>query len=194
MIPNQLLTFIKTTHPSVTDYGASIIADNFDFIELRKHAFVLTAGNICTDYIFLQSGIMRTFTIDSNGGDVTTNFFFAPSMVFEVSSYFQKKPSLENIQYVSDCQAWVGNYDAFQNLFHSLPEFREFGRAILVKGFVDLKERMLKTISLKAEARYELLLKTNPQVFQHVPLKHIASYLGITDTSLSRIRKEFLKR
>jgi len=79
-------------------------------------------------------------------------------------------------------------------LFHELYEFREFGRHILVKGFAALKSRMLSMITETAEERYAGLLKTNPEIFQHAPLKTIASYLGITDTSLSRIRKEFSKK
>ena len=78
-------------------------------------------------------------------------------------------------------------------LFHSLPEFRDFGRAILVKGFATLKLRMLSMITETAEERYAALLQSNPEIFQQAPLKYIASYLGITDTSLSRIRKEMMK-
>jgi len=80
------------------------------------------------------------------------------------------------------------------NLFYSLPEFRDFGRALLAKGFASLKMRMLSVITETAEQRYQTLLKTNPEIFQHTALKHIASYLGITDTSLSRIRKEYQKK
>jgi CRP-like cAMP-binding protein len=79
-------------------------------------------------------------------------------------------------------------------LFHSLPEFRDFGRSILVKGFAALKSRVLSMITETAEERYAQLLKNNPEIFQHAPLKIIASYLGVTDTSLSRIRKEFSKK
>jgi len=79
-------------------------------------------------------------------------------------------------------------------LFHSIPEFRDFGRSILVKGFASLKIRMLSMITETAEERYASLLHSNPEIFQYAPLKQIASYLGITDTSLSRIRKEILKK
>ena len=75
-----------------------------------------------------------------------------------------------------------------------MPEFRDFGRSILVKGFSSLKVRMLSMITETAEQRYDTLLKTNPEIFQHAALKHIATYLGITDTSLSRIRKEYTKK
>jgi hypothetical protein len=79
-------------------------------------------------------------------------------------------------------------------LFHSVPEFRDFGRSILVKGFASLKTRMLSMITETAEERYASLLQNNPDVFQYAPLKQIASYLGITDTSLSRIRKDMMKK
>jgi len=69
--------------------------------------------------------------------------------------------------------------------FHALPEFREFGRSVLVDGFSTLKNRMLSTITETAEDRYAAPLKSNPEIFQHAPLKYIASYLGITDTSLA---------
>ena len=75
-----------------------------------------------------------------------------------------------------------------------MPEFREFGRSLLVSGFASLKSRMLSMITATAEERYEKLLQTNPSIFQTAALKHIASYLGVTDTSLSRIRKKFAKQ
>ena len=85
-------------------------------------------------------------------------------------------------------------WEQLNMLFHSLPEFREFGRSILVKGFTALKNRMLSMITETAEERYAHLLQNKPEIFQHAPLKTIASYLGITDTSLSRIRKELAKK
>ncbi len=86
------------------------------------------------------------------------------------------------------------SYSELNMLFHSMPEFRDFGRHILVTGFSALKSRMLSTITDTAEARYEKLLKSRPEIFRQVPLKYIASYSGITDTSLSRIRKESAKK
>ncbi|MEO6631596.1 MAG: Crp/Fnr family transcriptional regulator, partial [Mucilaginibacter sp.] len=115
-------------------------------------------------------------------------------IVFEVSSFFNRTRSKENIQALTDCEGWFISFEQLNNLFHDLPEFREFGRGVLVKAFAALKNRTLMMITETAEERYAFLLKTNPEIFQHAPLKNIASYLGITDTSLSRIRKEFSKK
>ena len=114
--------------------------------------------------------------------------------MFEVSSFFNRQPSRENIKALTDCTGLYITYDELNGLFHSLEEFREFGRHILVQGYTAYKDRTLSLITHTAEERYAMLLKTNPEIFQHAALKHIASYLGITDTSLSRIRKDFSKK
>lgn len=190
---NILIEFIKETFP-VSDYAAKLIADNFEPKTLPKNFCTLKEGKINSDYIFLEKGFMRSFVIDTEGNEVTTNIFKPKQMVFEVGSYFQRKPSKENIETITECSVWIGKYESFQTLFHSLPEFREFGRAILVKGFIAFKERTISMITEKAEQRYEKLLSENHDIFQYVPLKYIASYLGITDTSLSRLRKEISKK
>jgi len=188
-----LAQFIKDTYP-VSDYAAKLIVDNFVHKSLPKNTLTLKEGKINSDYIFLENGYMRSYVVDTDGNEVTTNIYKPRQMVFEVGSYFQRKPSTENIETITECSVWVGKYENFQNLFHSLPEFREFGRAILVKGFISFKERTIDLITQKAEQRYEKLIKDNPDIFQHVPLKYIASYLGITDTSLSRLRKNLTKK
>ncbi len=170
------------------------IADNFTFKLISKNQFQLAAGKICDEYLFLEKGYMRAFVYDTKGKEVTTGFYASEQVVFEVSSFFNRNRSKENIQALIDCEGWYISHQQLNHLFHTIPEFREFGRAVLVKGFSALKTRMLSTITETADERYAALLKTNPEIFQHTPLKHIASYLGITDTSLSRIRKELSKK
>ncbi|MBI1781185.1 MAG: Crp/Fnr family transcriptional regulator [Sphingobacteriales bacterium] len=173
---------------------AEEIAAAFIYKEISKNEYLLKEGRINAEYFFMEKGFMRAFAHDLNGDDVTTDFYSSGQVVFEVFSFFNRVPSKENIIATEDCTGWEISYDQLNHLFHSLPQFREFGRGVLVKGFSSLKNRMLSHITETAEQRYEALLKTNPEIFQHAALKHIASYLGITDSSLSRIRKESLKK
>lgn len=173
---------------------AKEIAEQFEYRQLLKNEFHLTEGKVCDAYLFLESGYMRAFAHDTEGRDVTTNFCAPGRIVFEVSSFFNRTRSQENIQALTDCEGWQITYEQLNNLFHALPAFREFGRSVLVKGFADLKTRMLSMITETAEERYEQLLQHSPEIFLHAPLKNIASYLGITDTSLSRIRKELSRK
>jgi CRP-like cAMP-binding protein len=170
------------------------IAAHFRQATLKKGEIFLKEGRIANQYMFLASGLMRAFAVDLDGEEVTTAFYAAPQVVFEVSSFFNRTPSGENIHAITDCSGWSTSFDQLNSLFHTMPEFREFGRHMLVRGYASLKDRMLATITESAEKRYENLLSRNPEILQHAQLKHIASYLGITDTSLSRIRKELSEK
>ncbi len=173
---------------------ATAITSYFNEQEFSKNDWLLKEGKICKDYYFLSDGFMRAYTYDLEGNDVTTGFYSNNQIVCELYSFFKQVPSKENIQALSDCQTWSISFNDLQTVFHAMPQFREFGRAILVNAYAALKTRMLSTLHETAEERYANLIVSQPDIFQHAPLKNIASYLGITDTSLSRIRKEFSKK
>ena len=193
MSSQKLIQFFKNSN-IVSPKAAEEIANTFSPKEIDKNSFLLKEGRVSDEYFFLENGFIRAFANDIEGNDVTTNFYSNCQVVFEVSSFFNRTVSKENFQAIVDCEGWYISYEQLNNLFHSMHEFRDFGRSILVKGFSSLKIRMLSMITETAEQRYDALLKTNPEIFQQAALKHIASYLGITDTSLSRIRKEYTKK
>jgi CRP-like cAMP-binding protein len=189
----KLIQFFRDSN-LVSSKTAEEIAAGFLPREIKKNEFLFKEGKICNEYFFLENGFIRAFAHDTEGNDVTTNFYSSNQVVFEVSSFFNRTISKENFQAIIDCEGWYITYEQLNSLFHSMHEFRDFGRSILVKGFSALKIRMLSMITETAEQRYEALLTMNPEIFKYAALKHIASYLGITDTSLSRIRKEFSKK
>ena len=189
----KLVQFFKNSN-LVSPKAAEEIANTFSPKEIKRNNFLLKEGRICDEYFFLENGFIRAFANDIDGNDVTTNFYSSGQVVFEVSSFFNRTVSKENFQAIVDCEGWYITYEQLNSLFHSMHDFRDFGRSILVKGFSSLKIRMLSMITETAEQRYDTLLKTNPEIFQQAALKHIASFLGITDTSLSRIRKEYTKK
>lgn len=188
-----LIQFIYQSN-LVSQATARLIADRFTHLQLSKNEFLVKAGQLSDAYFFLEHGYLRAFAENTAGLEVTTNFCAPGQVALEVASFFNRTRSKENIQALTDSEGWFITYQQLNELFHSMPEFREFGRAILIKGFSDLKNRMLSTITERAEERYLHLLSAQPQLFQYASLKHIASYLGITDTSLSRIRATLLKK
>lgn len=190
---NKLFYFFKNSNYFSADQIREMML-LFTEKEVAKGALLLKEGQVSNEYVFLEEGFMRTFVYDLDGKDVTTAFVPAGQIVLEVSSFFNRVPSKENIQALAPSKGWYITYEQLNHLFHAYPAFREFGRSILVQLLTKLKDRTLSMITETAEQRYEHLLKNNPDIFQHVPLKHIASYLGITDTSLSRIRKEYAKK
>jgi CRP-like cAMP-binding protein len=194
MAANQdlLIQFIRSIH-AMPPNNAAAIAELFHGEDLTKNEFLLKEGRQCTEFHFLCSGFMRAWTVDLDGKEVTTAFYPSGMLVCELFSFFKHKPSKENIQALTDCTTMYLTFDELQQAFHTMPEFREFGRSNLINAYAGLKQRMLSTLHQTAEQRYRDLLTTTPEIFQYASLKHVASYLGVTDTSLSRIRKEFAR-
>lgn len=188
-----LINFIQNNLPT-SRKTLDEIAEHFKEIAFTKNDYFLKEGQVSNDYLFLADGFMRAFTFDTDGNEVTTYFYPKNRVVFEASSFFMRIASTENIQAVTDCKGFTITFEKLNMLFHSIPEFREFGRAMLVKEFSAYKQRTLAMINKSAEERYANLISTNKEIFQNAQLKHIASFLGMTDTSLSRIRKEFMKK
>lgn len=193
MAREKLVQFLRNSN-LVSLESAEKIAEEFVPKRIERNEFFLAEGKVSDEYLFLNSGFIRAFAHDVEGAEVTTGFYAENNVVFEVSSFFNRTRSKENMQALTACEGWRITYEQLNTLFHALPEFREFGRSILVKGFARLKNRMLSMITETAETRYSQLLNSNPEIFQYAPLKHIASYLGITDSSLSRIRKEYSRK
>ena len=165
------------------------ILSQYKRVEFAKNDFLIREGSIGSYYYFLETGFARSYALDLEGNDITTKFFVSKDIVIDWYSYFLKKPVRENIQAITPCVAWKITFEDFMKLFN-IEAFREIGRTKLVSSFFELKNHTSSMIIDPAKDRYLNLVKEKPSIVQNVPLKQIATYLGITDTSLSRIRKE----
>ncbi len=195
MNKQPLINFIQHNTPNITVNKEAIetIVSHFEDMDFAKSEYLLKEGKI-SGYYYLSEGFMRAFTFDTNGYERTTYFYTKNTIVFEAASFFLHTSSAENIQAITDCKGYYTTFEKLNVLFHSVPEFREFGRAMLVKEFVAYKQHSLAMINKTAEERYRSLMHHQQEIFRYAQLKHIASFLGITDTSLSRIRREFAKK
>ncbi|WBX71688.1 Crp/Fnr family transcriptional regulator [Tenacibaculum retecalamus] len=189
MNKDNLQNYIQSILPMPSE-KAKLLTEKFELIEIKSNLDILTENKTPRATYILESGLVRSYTVDSNGNEITTNIFSPFCFVNDFLSFFKQKPSSENFQSLTDCVLWKMKYEDVQESFHSIPEFREFGRMMLILNYSNLKDRMLGMIKDSAEKRYLKLMKKQPEILKSVSLKIVASYLGITDTSLSRIRKE----
>ena len=165
------------------------ILEQYHPMEFAKNDYLIPLGSVANYYYFIEEGYARSFAIDLEGNDITTKFFGPKDLVIDWHSYFLKAPCREDIQAVSPCKVWKISFTDFMKLFN-IEAFREIGRTRLINNYFELKNHTVSVIADPAKDRYLNLLKAKPDIVQNVPLKQIATYLGITDTSLSRIRKE----
>ena len=174
----------------MSDEKADLISTFFEKKVVAKGTLLVQEGKTSKSSYFLESGIIRCYIIDLHGDEVTTRFFSAPDFLNDFLSFFEQKPSEENYELVTDCVLHSINYDNVQHCFHSIPEFREWGRMLLTLNYAFVNGRMISFHKETARERYLKLKNNHPEIIQKVPLHIIASYLGITKFSLSRIRKE----
>lgn len=177
-------------HPLFSQDDLSRIFSAHQKIIIPKGEFILREGEIADSYYILERGLFRVFVHDFDNNEITTEFFVENEIVIVPSSLFQQIPSQENLQAIADSELWRISYDDFQQLFHEIDGFKEWGRLWFTHQLFSMKQRSLEMITETAKNRYLKLMKEKSQIIQSVPLKQIASYLGITDTSLSRIRRE----
>ncbi len=180
-------------HPLFKENDLHVIAQAHKKVKLPKGSYIFKQGETANEYYLLEKGIVRAFVLDYNNNEITTELFTDNEIVIVPASLFQRQPSQETVQTITDCVLWKIDFQDFQNLFTSHPGFSEWGRLWFTFQLFSLKQKSLDMVTQTASNRYLKLLKDKPQLVQNTPLKHIASYLGITDTSLSRIRKEVLK-
>lgn len=182
-----LIEIFKPSHFSAEEL--KLVLAQFTQIEFKKNESLIASGKIASYYYFMEAGFARSFAIDTEGNDITTKFFSKSDIVIDWHSYFLKKPCKESIVAITPCKCWRIQFSDFMKLF-GIEAFREVGRTRLVTNYFELKNHTVAMITDHAKDRYLELIRTKPDIVQNVPLKHIATYLGITDTSLSRIRKE----
>ncbi|BAV09766.1 cAMP-binding domain of CRP or a regulatory subunit of cAMP-dependent protein kinases [Filimonas lacunae] len=163
-------------------------------LSIRKKSRVLTAGEICNYTIFVNKGCLRSFSVNSKGVESIVQFAFEDNWISDLYSYVSEAPSLLHIESVEDCDLLLLYKEDMENLFNKIPMLERWKRLLLQNAYVAVQRRLNSSLSVTAEERYAELLHSHPDIANRVPLIHIASYLGITPESLSRIRRQLLTK
>ncbi|MBO6518114.1 MAG: Crp/Fnr family transcriptional regulator [Bacteroidia bacterium] len=186
---DKLNTFLRKYIPlgNVEDF-----VESFDVVrKLNKKEFLLEPGQACSYLAFVNKGTFRVFFYDNAGTEVTVWFSFPGMMIGDLLAFFQDSRAIFYVQAVEDGEVRIIAKSKLEELYLKNPEYLQFGRKYAEYVSVNVMQRMLSLQTLSAEERY-LELLANPNYMQRIPLKYLASYLGITDTSLSRIRKNIV--
>ncbi len=157
--------------------------------QFKKNELILEAGKICQRVWFATDGYFRFFHIDSRGNEITSDFYFAPSFISSFTSLLRESPSLVNIQAMSDMEVLEFTKKDLFKLYDNYPKIERLGRLIAESVSIASEEHLFLLLNQTAEMRYKKLLEKNPKYVKIIPLQYIASYLGITQETLSRIRK-----
>ena len=177
-------------HPNIKKEDYKTIIGAHTKVKFSKNDTILNEGKIGNEYYLVEKGLFRSYVIDYKGNEITTEFFAPNDILIEVASLFLNIPSKESIQALTDSEVYKIDYNTFQHLYSNIEGFTEWGRTWMSHQLFIAKHRAVNMHTQSASQRYLDLIQEKPQIIKEVPLKYIASFLGITDTSLSRIRKE----
>ena len=180
----QYLNFIFPLTDALRDHLAQILKSR----TFLKKDFFLKAGHIANEIFFIEKGLVRCF-YENNGKEVCSWFMKEGDCIISVESFFQQKESYENIQALEDTNTYYIDYKELQNIYQNFPEFNFIGRVLTEKYYVLSEQRLYSIRMHTASERYKILLEDAPELIQRVPSKYLASYIGITEETLSRNKR-----
>ncbi len=197
----NLLHYILETFTEIRKYVSQFVTLNEEewnavlplikVRNLKKNDYFVREGEVAKYISFTQEGYLRVF-YNHDGNEITRDISPLHSFVTALPSFISHEPSFEIIQTITDCKLFVIYRDDLENLYNHYINWQKVGRRVMEEMFVETQNRIYSFITKSAEMRYKEMMNKFPDIFLHVPLQFIASYLGITSQSLSRLRKDIL--
>ena len=183
---DSFLVFLKKTHP-LSQESLEAILTICSLIPVRKNQNLQEIGQRCGTIYFVKEGVARIYYLKDEN-EVTEYFAFENDLIVRAESLFTGKPSMKAIQALEET-VFIGiPAEQLFSLFDQFPEIERLFRKVIEQAYVNTVNRMESIQFHSAEERYNQLLNERPDLVRRISLKHIASYLGITQVSLSRIR------
>lgn len=175
---------------SLTREESIRIEKEIEQVELKKGQYLLKANQVTLNQYYVSSGCLRTYYIDKSGKEHTVQFAITDWWISDYTAFFNSGKAIMNIECIQDAVLYKMPRESMEKLYIEIPKLESFVRKKLESAFTSFQKRILASLALSATERYLSFIRTYPNIEQSVKNYHIASYLGTTTESLSRIRKE----
>lgn len=174
---------------TLSESEADSINEHIPIREFEKGSILLKAGQVAVDSYFNITGCVREYYLKDDGEERTTQFFTEGQSISSLSSYVNQTPADNYLECVEDCTLAVLNFEKEQLLYTLVPGFESLCRVSMEEEFGKHQKKLAAFITSSPKERYLDLMNERPDLVNRVPQYHLASYLGVTPESLSRIRK-----
>lgn len=162
--------------------------------KLRRRQLLLHEGDICRHKTFVAKGLLKTYRTKNDGAEYIMRFAAENTWTIDAESYNNQKPTRFNIEAIEDTQVIQWSRENLAELFAAIPAFKAYSDRVKENTLDASQNRILVNISFTAEEKYQEFIATHPDIFRRVPLHMVASYLGVSRETLSRIRHAQVKR
>ncbi|KGK29804.1 Crp/Fnr family transcriptional regulator [Cellulophaga sp. HaHa_2_95] len=185
----ELTNFIKK-NIEIEAEELKIVLPYFKTIKKSKNDILLSNGKNSQVSYFVKKGCLRLYYIDEEGKDITRYIAFENQFATELVSFISNEPAQETIQVIEDSELLYITHDDFRHLMRSIPKWKEFYTRYLEKAYVNNSKRLISFTTLDASERYKQLFQINPNIVRRLPNKIVASYINISQETLSRIKSK----
>ena len=175
---------------NLSDTDAEIVSAKFKEIRVPKGKVILSAGQLVPYQYHVHSGCLRTYYLDSSGKEHTIQFAVTDWWISDYTAFFTGGQSILYIECIQDAVIYQISKESMEKLYLDVPLTETYFRIKMERFFATFQKRILSDLAMPAKDKYLRFLQTYPQIEQTIKNYHLASYLGITTESLSRIRKE----
>jgi CRP-like cAMP-binding protein len=182
-----LLEKIKE-HVVITDEEFDFCKTLFIPKKLRKRQYLLQEGDVNKYTSFVEKGMLRTYSVDEKGNEPILQFSFEGWWVADLYSFLTNEPSKYNIEAMEDCELLLITKPSWDTMLDKVPALERYFRILIQNSLIATQQRLMGSISETAQEKYTKLIDNFPGCLHRVPQHMIASYLGITPETLSRIR------
>ncbi len=190
---DKLKAFLQSL-TSITDKEFEVSSTNFSFVHLKKGDSFLQVGNVCGQMSFVNRGSLRTFYFNKNAEEITHCFRTENTFVSSYRSFILQEPSFLSIIALEDTELIVIEYDKLQQLYSTSMTWQNIGRLLAESAYITMEEYASILNTESAKEKYLRLLNEQGEILLKANVEHIASYLGVTRRTLSRIRKEISQK
>jgi CRP-like cAMP-binding protein len=177
----------------LSDESKKALAACLQFMQLPKGSILVKEDAICNYIYYIEKGLTRTFYY-KDGKDITDWISIEKNFACSIISFITRQPDRRGIELLEDSQLWAIHYADLERLYELYHPIERLGRLLISQGLVQVQQRFDELHFASAQQRYTTLLQTHPAILQRVPLGMIASYLGITPETLSRMRSQLATR
>jgi CRP-like cAMP-binding protein len=192
--PEKLNLFFNhiTSRIKISQSEFETVAQKFSEVRFKKRQHIIEPGQTATFHFFVLKGCLRSYFIDETGKEHTVQFAIENWWIGDYTSYFGSEKSILHIECLEDCHLIRIDKDVWESFYQTFPQLETYTRINLQRRLASAQKQTIINLSLSAKERYSTFLSTYPNIEKRVRNYHIASYLGITRESLSRVRKEHL--
>ena len=188
----EMLEFLYAVFPLSEDLNVHL-QEIVKFREIRKKDYLLKAGHVSRNIYFIQSGLLRCFYLKGEN-EICSWFMKERDMIVSIESFYDQKKSYEYIQALEDCELFYIGHDELESIYKRYMEFNVIGRQLTIEYFKRWARQLYAIRMQSAEERYHWLITHDPELILRVPAKFIASYLDISEVTLSKIKGSLQKK